>query len=115
VPPSSIYARSDQALRVLLVGKGNPIDSGSAEPIAIDLPRTASRIRTWRARQFQHNPENAGDGRIGLKRTLHLMNLFRDELAEIHSLYALAPQQSRTTSDLVQAARAHLRRHFPIY
>ncbi|APD49013.1 hypothetical protein KQ302_03270 [Synechococcus sp. CS-602] len=100
------YARKiDQALRVLLVGKETPLILAAAEPMQSIYRELQSYPHLART-AIQHNPETQSDAELASNARSILDELFRDELAEIHSLYALRTSQSRTTSDLVQAARA---------
>ncbi len=100
------FARKiDQALRQLLVGKETPLILAAAEPMQSIYRELQSYPHLART-AIQHNPETQSDAELAASARTVLDDLFREELAEIHSLYALRSSQGRTTADLAHAARA---------
>ncbi|CAK6691259.1 hypothetical protein [Synechococcus sp. CBW1107] len=100
------YARKiDQALRLLLVGRETPLILAASEPMQSIYREVQSYPHLARA-VILENPETQSDADLAASARAILDELFRDELAEIQSLYTLRASQGRTTSDLAQAARA---------
>jgi hypothetical protein len=100
------YARKiDHALRGLLMGRETPLILAATEPMQSIYREIQSYPHLARP-AILHNPEVQSDADLAASARTILDELFRDELAEIQSLYKLRSNQGRTTSDLAQAARA---------
>lgn len=100
------YARKiDNALRALLTGRETPLILAATEPMLSIYREVQSYPHLTRA-AIPHNPETQSDDDLAASARAILDELFRDELAEIQSLYTLRASQDRATSDLAKVARA---------
>ena len=103
------YARKvDQALRALLGGRETPLILAAAEPLR-SIYRAVQSYPHLATTALTTNPEAMSDSELAAGARGILDELFREELADIRSLFERRASQGRTTTDVAQAARAATR------
>ena len=100
------FARKvDGALRDLLGGREVPLILAAAAPLD-SIFRSVNTYPHLAAATLQGNPEADSDEQLAKAARGVLDQLFQDELAQVRALFASREAEGRTTTDLVQAARA---------
>ncbi len=100
------YARAvDQALRELLVGRETPLILAAAPPID-SIFRSVNTYPHLVDEVIPGNPEKVSDADLAQASRAILDRLHRADLEEIHRLFEVRATEGRTTTDIVNAARA---------
>src|SRR5262245_30267992 len=100
------YARHiDRALRDLLGGRETPLVLAATQPL-LSIYRGVQTYPHLAPTAIVTNPETMRDAELATAARTILDQLFQQELAEIHRLFAQRAGQGQTTTDIAQAARA---------
>jgi hypothetical protein len=100
------YARKvDQALRDILGGRETPLILAATEPL-LSTYRAVQSYSHLATTALSANPEALSDAELAAAARSILDELFREEIAAIRLLFEQRESQRRTTTDVVQAARA---------
>lgn len=100
------YARKvDQALRDILGGRETPLILAATEPL-LSIYRAVQSYSHLATTALTTNPEALSDAELAAAARGILDELFREEIAAIRLLFQQRESQGRTTTDVVQAARA---------
>lgn len=100
------YARSvDSALRGLLAGRETPLILAATEPIA-SIYRSVSTYPSLTDVGLGGAPDRASDQELAERARAVLDGVYAEEIGKFASLFETRAGQSRTTTDLSDAARA---------